>query len=305
MNSISRPYIALSLTCLIWGTTYLVNKIGVSHIPAMLFATIRHLVAGIILLFYLFVIRKEKFPDKQFLLFQAVLGLLLLSIGNGIGVLGLKYIDSGLSAILAAASPIVISFLTHLYHPQDKIGKMAWLGILFGFIGLLIICSDKINLPFNFDNNFKGIFLTLISIMAWAIGSVFSKTKKFSNTPLMAAGFQMIFASIPLAAYCLMFEDYNSYRVDIKSIAIWLYVIVFGSLIAYSAYIYALKHLPAPIVSIQSYANPIIAVLLGYILLNEKLSSKIYFGGFITLIGIFLVNYFEYRRKKKSILKSI
>ncbi|NOT36239.1 MAG: EamA family transporter [Saprospiraceae bacterium] len=299
MKNISRPYIALTLTCIIWGTTYLVNKVGVGLIPPFLFATVRHSVAGICLLFYIFAIRKEKFPDLKYLAFQAFLGFLLLSIGNGIGVLGLKYIDSGLSAILAATSPILISFLTHIYRPSDKIGPLAWIGILLGFSGLFIICADKIKLPFELDNNAIGILFTLISIASWAIGSVISKSKHYHSSPLMAAGFQMIFASIPLGIYCGINEDISQFLLTPKIIGIWMYLIILGSLVAYTAYIYALKHLPAPIVSIQSYINPIIAMQLGVLFLNESLSAQMILGSIFTLAGVFMINYFEYKRKAR------
>lgn len=301
MKNLSRPYIALLLTCIIWGTTYLVNKLGVEVIPPFLFATVRHSVAGACLLFYIFIIRKEKFPDLKYLLFQAFLGFMLLSIGNGIGVLGLKYIDSGLSAILAATSPILISLLTHIYKPSDKIGSLAWIGILIGFLGLFVICSDKIKLPFSLDNNALGILFTLISVASWAVGSVISKSRHYTSSPLMAAGFQMIFACIPLGIYCGINEDLSQFHLTPKIIGIWTYLIVLGSLVAYTAYIYALKHLPAPIVSIQSYVNPIIAMQLGVLLLNEKISSQMIIGSVFTLLGVFMINYFEYKRKSRIV----
>ncbi len=303
MKNLSKPYIALALTCIIWGTTYLVNKVGVGLIPPFLFATVRHFMAGAIMLAYLFIIRKEKLPPKEYLIFQAFLGFLLLSIGNGVGVLGLKFIDSGLSAILAATSPILICLFTIFYNPHDKIGPLAWLGILLGFFGLVIICADKIKFPFQLDNNLIGITCTLISILAWAIGSVISKSRKYTTTPLMAAGFQMLFASIPLGFYCALQEDLSNFHLDLKVIGIWSYLIILGSLTAYTAYIYALKHLPAPIVSIQSYINPIIAVQLGYIFLNEKINLSTIIGAILTLAGVFMVNYFEYKRKKKIVVR--
>ncbi|MEO6189484.1 MAG: EamA family transporter [Saprospiraceae bacterium] len=299
MKDSTKPYIALSLTCLIWGTTYLVNKVGVGLIPPFLFTSVRHAISGIIMLSLVFIFQKEKWPSRKYLMFQALLGFFLLTIGNGIGVIGLKYIDSGLSAILAATSPILISLLVHRYTPQDKIGPIAWIGMFIGFIGLLIICVDKIKFPLHLDSNFIGISLTLISVLSWGGASVLSKTKNYQSSPFMAAGFQMIFGSLPLGFVSIFIEDHSQFHITNDIIGVWIYIIILGSLVAYSSYIYALKHLPAPIVSVQSYINPIIAMQLGYFVLGEVFSSKLIIGSILTLIGVFVLNYSEFKRKKK------
>ncbi len=297
MSSQTRPYIALSLTCIIWGTTYLVNKLGVQLIPPFLFAFIRHSFAGILMLSYMFLIQKEEWPDWKYLRLQIFLGFLLLSIGNGVGVIGLKYIDSGLSAILAATSPILIAMLTHFFTPSDKIGLFAWIGLIIGFSGLSLICLEKIKFPIHLDENFIGISLTLLSIAAWASGTVISKSKPSKRSPFLSAGFQMIFASIPLGIVTIATEDYSNFHLSWKVLMIWAYLIVLGSLVAYTAYIYALKFLPAPVVSIQSYINPIIAMQLGYFILKENFSKTLLLGSALTLLGVFVVNYSEQKRK--------
>ncbi|MEP7195427.1 MAG: EamA family transporter [Saprospiraceae bacterium] len=301
MSNLSKPYFALSLTCIIWGTTYLVNKLGVGLIPPFLFTSIRHLFAGIIVLSYVFIIKKNSFPDKKYMLFQAMLGFFLLSLGNGVGVIGLKYIDSGLSAILAATSPILIALLVHFYTPHDKLGGYAWFGLFSGFIGLVIICANKIKWPMHLDSNAIGIGLTFVSVLAWGVGTVISKTREYKHSPLMAAGFQMIFGSLPLCFMSLFFEDHSQFHITTEILMVWAYIIVLGSLVAYSAYIYALKYLPAPIVSIQSYINPIIALQLGYFILGEVLNFNLLLGAFLTLLGVFIVNYSEMVRKKRKI----
>ncbi len=304
MSTNTRPYIALALTCIIWGTTYLINKVGVSIIPPFLFTSVRHTISGVIMLSYIFLIRKESWPSAKFIWFQAFLGVVLLTIGNGVGVIGLKYIDSGLSAILAATSPILIALLVHFYHPSDKIGRIGWIGLMFGFAGLLLICMDKIRLPFHLDNNFIGIGLTLISVISWGAGTVISKTKPNSHSPFMAAGFQMLFGAIPLIIGALFFEDHSEFHLTSQAIGVWIYIILLGSLVAYTAYIYALKFLPAPIVSIQSYVNPVIAMNLGFFLLDEQMNTKLVTGAALTLLGVFILNYSEQKRKKKNIVGS-
>ncbi|MFN8280988.1 MAG: EamA family transporter [Saprospiraceae bacterium] len=301
----AKAYWALAMTCIIWGTTYLVNKLGVNHIPPFLFTAVRHSIAGVCMLSYVFFVHKEKWPDFRFIRFQILLGFLLLTIGNGVGVFGLKYIDSGLSAILAATSPITIALLVHFYKPEEKISSWGWVGLLMGFAGLVIICIEKITWPLHRDDNFIGIGLTLISVLAWGIGTVVSKTRTSHHSPFMAAGFQMIFGAIPLVIGALFSEDHSGFVLDTQAVLIWIYIIILGSLVAYTAYIYALRYLPAPIVSIQSYINPIIAMNLGVIFLNEIMSTQLIVGAVMTLIGVFIINFAEQRRKKILRLKDI
>ncbi|MBK9272485.1 MAG: EamA family transporter [Saprospiraceae bacterium] len=295
-----KAYIALGITCIIWGTTYLVNKIGVSQVSPILFSAIRQSIAGSILLWFCFSFKKFSFPDRKYLLFQLILGIVLIGIGNGIGIVGLSYIDSGLAAILAATSPIIIAILNQFYFPANKLNLLGWLGILIGFIGLVLICSDKINLDSFADTEAGiGIGLTLVSVIAWGAGSVLSKTKSFAHSTLMSSGFQMLFGSIPM--YLLIGFTKNPTLNNFNATAIWsmVYVIIFGSILAYSAFIYALNHLPAIITGIQSYISPIIALILGFLILNEQINGVLLIGSALVLGGVFLVNYSEWMKLKK------
>ncbi len=299
MNRVnSKAYLALILTCLIWGTTYLVNKLGVTRIPPFLFTSVRQIVSGSIILLYLFLIKRMPFPSKKYLLFQMLLALLLITLGNGIGTYGLSYIDSGISAILASLSPIIIALLTIYFRPADSLNPLGWMGILLGFAGLILICFDKFTLPIGQNTTAIGLILTIISVGAWGIGSVISKTRTYTYSPLMASGFQMLFGGLPMVILCFTFEDLTNFYLTKDMFLIWLYLIVMGSLIAYSCYIYALRHLPATVVSIQSYVNPIIAIYLGYLILNEPMTHRLVYGAIFTLLGVFILNYSEYRKHK-------
>ncbi|MBK7812226.1 MAG: EamA family transporter [Saprospiraceae bacterium] len=294
-----KAYIALGITCLIWGTTYLVNKVGVSHVSPILFSAVRQLIAGGLMLAYCFLIKKFPFPDKEYLYFQFILGIVLIGIGNGVGIIGLSFIDSGLSAILAALSPIVIAILNLFILPSAKLNKIAWVGVLTGFFGLLLICFDKVKLENLFTvGTGLGVSLTLISVIAWGAGSVYSKTKSFAQSTMIAAGFQMLFGSLPMIIMLLLDEKSRSQSFDGTALWALLYVITFGSIIAYSFFIYALSHLPAIITGIQSYVSPVIAIILGFLILDEPLNGYMILGSALVLSGVFLVNYAELIRDK-------
>ncbi|MBK7244329.1 MAG: EamA family transporter [Saprospiraceae bacterium] len=301
MDRLSKPYLALMLTCLIWGTTYLVNKLGVTQIPVFLFTSTRQLISGGLLLMYLFIIKKHPWPDTRYLLFQGMMALFMITLGNGIGTYGLAYIDSGVSAILAAVSPVIIALLTIYLKPDEQLNRIGWLGIITGFGGVVMICFDKLAPAANHDSTVLGFIFTLISVVAWGFGSVISKTRHFEYSPLLAAGFQMFFGGIPLAIIALFVGVPNEFHVTTNMLIIWVYLIGLGSIVAFSCYIYALKHLPATLVSIQSYINPIIAIFLGVLFLREKVSFQLIIGAVLTFIGVFLVNYSQYRRRKKLV----
>lgn len=296
MENKSKAYIALFLTCIIWGTTYLVNKLGVSRIPPIYFSAIRQFIAGSLILLYCFAINKIKIPEWNYLKFQLQLGFILITIGNGVGVIGLSYIDSGLAAILAAISPIVIAVSGYYIYPNERLTPLGWIGIVLGFAGVYVICFSKVKFSeFNSSLNL-GIALTLISVICWGIGSLYSKTKKFSQPSFLSAGFQMLFGSIPMIAASSYLGYFETVSFDYQSILLLIYVLLLGSIVAYSCYIYALQNLPVIIAGIQSYINPILAIVLGAIILNESLSISMITGSAMVLIGVFLINYSEYRK---------
>jgi drug/metabolite transporter (DMT)-like permease len=288
-SSNKKAYLALSLVCLIWGTTYLVNKLGVMTMPALYFTSVRQLIAAILLLAYVFLIKKEAWPDKQFLILQLVLGVLLISCGNGIGIYGLQYIDSSISAILATFSPILMAFFLSISKSEPSPNRNTWLGLILGSTGIIIICLEKF-MGTTVHSTFIGIGFTLISIFCWAFGSVYSKIKSEKNSPLLAAGFQMLFGGIPVFVVSMFLEKPFDFTIELNHILIWLYTIILGSLVAYTCFIYCLKHLPVTLVSIHTYINPILAIFLGAIVLSEKITPWIITGTIISLIGVYIVS---------------
>ncbi len=291
-----KAYFALIAVCLIWGTTYLVNKLGVSSMPPLFFTSIRQLIAGILLLGYLFFIKKLQWPDLSFIKLQIILGLLLITGGNGMGIYGLQYIDSGISAILATFSPILIAFFLSIIQKEHHISKWTWAGLCLGCVGIIIICLQKIGMHPG-KSSIIGIAFTLVSILTWAIGSVYSKLKKHSYNPFLSAGFQMFFGGIPVFIISILTENPSHFHIEFNHILIWAYTIILGSLVAYSCFIYSLNHLPVTLVSIHTYVNPIIAILLGALLLNEALNIWIFIGALITLTGVYLVTKHSYNAK--------
>ncbi len=285
----NKAYIALALVCIIWGTTYMVNKIGVSHVPGLLFAGIRQLIAAFLVLLYLFITRKVPGLSKKYLLDQMVLGLLLVTGGNGLGTFGLQFIDSGISAILATTSPLMVALLVLWLHPEDRLKESGWVGLILGFLGLCIVLFQKVDI-YSSPEPFLGIVFTVASVVTWSVGSVISKRKHHAQSPMLSAGFQMLFGGIPLLAASFVFESPTAYHFQWQDGLIWAYLIIFGSLVAYSAFIYSLQHLPVAMVSMHTYINPLIAVILGVAVLDEEINHWIGLGTGLCLFGVYLVN---------------
>lgn len=287
-TSNKKAYIALTLVCIIWGTTYLINKLGVTSMPPLFFTSIRQLVAGIILLSLLFLIKRESWPNHSFLLLQMLLGFLLITCGNGMGIYGLRYIDSGISAIISSFTPILIAFLLSISKSSPNISTKTWVGLILGSLGIMIICFQKIGTHPG-KSSIIGILFSLAAILAWSVGSVVSNVKKHDHSPFLSAGFQMFFGGIPVFIISILTENPFSFHFDQNHFYIWAYTIILGSLIAYTCFIYCLNHLPVTLVSIHTYINPIIALFLGSLILDESLNIWIALGSIIALTGVYIV----------------
>ncbi len=292
----SKPaLIALISVCLIWGTTYLVNKLGVESMPPFFFIGVRQSIAGILIISYLFITNKFRKPGYSFIVTQCILGFLMVSIGNGAGILGLQYIDSGISAIMSSTSPLMIALL-YASLTRSPLSSMTWTGLTLGMLGILIICLNT----FHFETggqSWKGFLLTSSSVIAWSIGSVISKIRNEKMDPFAASGYQLLIGSIPILIASFSTESPLTYTYHPIHFAIWAYVIVLGSIIAYSCYIYCLEHLHVSLAGLHTYINPIIAILLGALFLKETLTLSMIVGAIVTLIGVYLVSHSHFRAK--------
>lgn len=287
IDSLGLPIIALLWTCFFWGTTWLASKEGVKHMPALQLAAIRQFIGASFYIVF-FILKKEPFPKgKQWktILILAVLNFVL---SNGLSTWGVKYISSGLGAVIGAIFPLWIVIIS-LFN-GERLSKISILGLLISFAGVCVVFSDYLSDFIKPDFRF-GILLSVIATVTWAIGSMYTKKKAKNFNPYFSLGLQMLLSSILLFAY----TGATGTSVSILEIpfqAWWsiAYLVVFGSITTFVAFIYALQNLPTEISSIYAYINPIIAVILGAIVFNEPLTITLGIGVVVVLIGIYLVN---------------
>ena len=215
--------------------------------------------------------------------------LLLLCIANGSLTWSLQYISSGLAAIIAALVPLFIALFSVWLSECAKITRWMMTGLLIGFLGVLTIFYDYLDLLKN-TSFVTGISLAFISTLAWSFGTVYTSKQKTSIPVLFNVGLQMLAGGSVMLVLCFVSGQYiNLVNATNSAWYALLYLIFFGSLLAYSAYVIAFTKLPSTLASIYAYINPLVAIVFGWLLLQEKMNVHMIFGTLITLAGIYLV----------------
>lgn len=289
----TKAVFPLVLVCFLWGTTWVGAKIGTKYLPALQMAGIRQLAAGILYVSY-FIYKGAKFPKGKEWGIVIVLSILNFALSNGLSNWGVQHISAGLGAIMAAIFPLWIVVIG-LFSSKEKLPVKALAGLLLGFGGVCIIFFEHLNDFFIADFRF-GIMLSMIATWTWAFGTIYTKKNAASFNPYFSLGLQMVISGTSLLILTKAtnsptihsFIPFN--EIPLKAWLTIAYLVVFGSVIAFVAYLYALQNLPTEQASIYAYINPIVAVLLGWLLFNENLSLFIIVGGVVTLLGVFLVN---------------
>ena len=283
----NKALFALGWVSIFWGTTWLASKEAVQHAPALQIIAIRQLIAAVLYIGF-FVIRGVEWPRGKQWGVILILSFLNFMLSNALSTWGVKYIPSGLGAIMGAIFPLWLVIITMFR--GKRLPKQALIGLLMGFGGVCIIFYEHLKDFINPDFRF-GIILSLGATISWAFGTLYTKQQAINFNPYFSLGFQMLFSGI--AVY--IFAESIGHTTGLSNIPArswWAisYLVVIGSLLTFVAYIYSLQHLPTALASIYAYINPIVAVLLGAALAGEKLTMFIAIGGAITIAGVYLVN---------------
>ncbi|HPH45528.1 MAG TPA: EamA family transporter [Chryseolinea sp.] len=282
-------YLSLAAICLIWGTTYLALRIAVLHFPPFLFVTIRQLIAGSLLAGFMIFIAKVQLPSREYIIRQAIAGFFMISMGNGLVAWAEVYVPSGVAAIICSLMPMMVILVNLSVNREEKPTIPIVVGVLVGLIGIVMIFSEHLSDFAKLEYQI-GIALIFLAVLSWAGGSVWMKKRSGEGNPFLNAGLQMFFGGVWLAPCAFLFDDLSTVSWSSEAVYSMIYLIIFGSIIAYACYSYALRKLPMTIVSLYAYVNPIVAVILGSIILDEKLNSKIGLAILITVAGIYIVN---------------
>lgn len=294
-KDLKTGYIALLLVSFFWGTTYIAAKIGTRHMPGLYIAGVRQFLSGFIMVSF-FLLRGVALPGLADLKKISIQSIFLLCIANGLLTWSLEFINSGLAAIIAALVPLFIALFSIWLSQCARITFWMAGGLAIGFAGIVTIFYDYLG---NFGNpSFSiGILLAMLSVLSWSFGTVYTAKHKLSIGILYSVGWQMLIAGTILLLVCLVTGKYIS--LADSGLASWYalsYLVVFGSLLAYSAYVVAINKLPPTLVSVYAYINPMVAVAFGWLLLQEKMNAHMVLGTLITITGVYVVN----RENKKQ-----
>ncbi len=288
-NNNTKAYIALVIVSFFWGTTYIAARIGVQHMPGLFMAGIRQFVSGALLVGF-FLLRGHPVPGWRVLKTISIQGIFLLCIANGLLTWSVEYISGGLAAIIAALVPLFIALFTSWLSRKARITAWMLTGLVIGFGGVVIIFYDYVG-QLGKPSFVLGVTLALLSTLSWSFGTVYTAGKKSSLDILYNVGWQMLIAGVVILLVCAVTGRYTSLAsIDSRSLLALLYLIVFGSLVAYSAYVFMISQLPPTQASVYAYINPLVAVVLGWFLLSEKLNGNVLLGTAVTLAGVYLVN---------------
>jgi len=275
----------------LWGSTYLAIRVGLEDLPPALMAGARFLVAGLLMFAWLRW-RRTALPPRRMLGPIALTGLLLLFGGNFLVTYSELTVSSGMAAVIVANLPFFMTGLEALREDGERLSSFGVLGLVIGFGGMLILMWPKLMTirAGGGLGSFRGELALLGANLCWSTGSIYSKHRVKGVEPLMAVALEMLIAGAALTAAGLAFGEAPRFHLTARAAAALAWLVLAGSLLGYSAYMWLLNHVPAAKVSTYAYVNPIIAVLLGWLCLGEAMTTRMGVGTAVILGGVAVVN---------------
>ena len=273
----------------IWGSTYLLNKIAVAEIPPFTLASIRFTTAGLLIFLIAKILGISLKISKKQLLNTAIAGFLFLTFGNGVVVWALKYVDSGFAALEISAQPLVVLLLMRIIQGK-KIQAMSVIGVVLGVIGIYLLVSQKQLIAQ--EGSVAGMIMIFACMISWGYGSLFVAKADLPSNFFINTGYQMVTGGIMLFIASLIFGETRtiptlwSQPVQISMVLL----IIFGSIVAFTSFNFLLRSVSPEKVATSTYVNPIIALVLGWYLLNEQITQQSIIAAVVLLTGVYFIN---------------
>lgn len=288
-----RLLIALLLVYVFWGSTYLAIARAIDTIPPFFMAAARFLLAGGLLYAWMSVFKNERAPRGTWK-HAWIMGALLLLGGNGGVVYAEQYVPSGVAALLVGSGPFWFMLLAWLWLRGPRPGVKSLVGLVIGFTGLAVLIG-----PGKLTGSASHVpllpaLVVLGATISWSTGSIYSKTIRSQASPMMMAAMQMLAGAVLMAGAGFLRGEHHGFSfsdVTWMSLGAWLYLVVFGSLVGFSAYIYVLRHATPAVTSTYAYVNPVVAVFLGWALASEPLTPRIIFAALMIVGAVILISW--------------
>jgi drug/metabolite transporter (DMT)-like permease len=284
--------LAFGLVYFFWGSTYLGIRIAVEHIPPGLMCAIRFSIAGVLMLAYCAITGRKVRYNRVQLWHMAVIGTLLLMGGNLTLSYAERTVPSGLAALMVASTPLCFLVLDSLLLGDHHISRRGLAGLGLGIFGIAVLLWPKlINIRTMGSAEFFWSLSLLGGSFSWALGSVLSKRWQSAEVdPFSGIAWQVTFAGLANSIFAFLFEDVSHVTWTTSGVGAILYLVVCGSWIGYTAYIWLLRHVPTSKVSTYAYVNPVVAVFLGWLVLHERVDIYILTGTTIVIASVVLVS---------------
>lgn len=283
-----RAWLAWITICVVWGTTYLAIRVALETVPVLLVAGLRWMVAGILLGLYVFA-SGRRLPGPRLWALLALLGFLMNVVGNGFVVWAEQYVSSGLTAVLIASVPFWSVGIEACLPAGERMRWAGLAGLAVGFAGIIVLVWPELSGGAAGRQFVGGVIGIQFACFGWALGTSITKRHPLSGDPVAATSVQMLFSGAMLLAMATAAGEWAALRFSARSLIAMIYLTVAGSVLAYTAYVYAVRHLPISTVSLYAYVNPLIAVALGSLLLGEPFSTRILVAGALVLTGTAIV----------------
>ncbi|ECD5486942.1 drug/metabolite exporter YedA [Salmonella enterica subsp. enterica serovar Brijbhumi] len=285
---------ALFALYIIWGSTYFVIRIGVESWPPLMMAGVRFLSAGMLLMAFL-LLRGEKLPPLRQTINAALIGLLLLAVGNGlVTVAEHQNVPSGIAAVVVATVPLFTLCFSYFFGIKAR--KLEWVGIAIGLAGIILLNSGG-----NLSGNPWGAILILIGSMSWAFGSVYG-SRIALPVGMMAGAIEMLAAGVVLLCAAFLSGEKLATLPGLSGFMAVGYLALFGSIIAINAYMYLIRNVSPALATSYAYVNPVVAVLLGTVLGGERLSPVEWAALGVIVFAVVLVTLGKYLFPVKAVV---
>ena len=297
----TKIWIALLAIYIVWGSTYLAIRFTVETIPPFLSAGIRFFVSGAILMIW----RRaagDAIPTARQWRSTAIVGILMLLGGNGLVSFAEQRIASGIAALIVGTVPLWLVLIEAIRPGGVRPTPLAILGLMIGFGGIYLLVGpeDLSSTTLQFDT--FGIGTIVLAAFLWSLGSIYSRGADLPSSSLMATGAEMLTGGIVILAFSGLIGEWRGFNFTTVSTSSWIgltYLIAFGSMIGFVAYIWLLQNAPVSLVATYAYVNPLVAVFLGAWLANETLNARILLAALIIIGSVTLIN--QTKRKPKGL----
>jgi drug/metabolite transporter (DMT)-like permease len=279
----------------IWGSTYLAIRFTLETLPPLISSGLRFFLAGIILYIFVRLTSKVENPTLPQWRSASIIGGFLILGGNGNVVLAEQYVPSGVAALIIATIPVWMVILEWLWLKQLPPSKTTWVGIGLGFLGVaVLIVPDLTSKTFHLHP--MGVMGLLLAALLWSIGSLYAKKLDLPQSVILATSMEMIIGGMMMVCVGFIRGEWTSVHLElfsVKSIVAFIYLTLCGSLWGFTAYIWLLKNVGAVRVSSYAFVNPIVAIILGYMLAGEHLNAQIVTAAMLVVAAVCIITFFK------------